>query len=100
MPRRAGAHAMLTHIVCFRFNDLDHAAEAAKRLLSMKGRIPSLLDIEAGVDTTRSDRCWELGLITRFADREGLSAYATHPAHLEVVEYIRAHAEASIVVDF
>ena len=91
---------MLTHIVCFRFSDLDHAAEAAKRLLSMKDRIPSLLDIEAGVDTTRSDRCWELGLITRFNDREGLSAYATHPVHLEVVEYIRAHAEASIVVDF
>ena len=91
---------MLTHIVCFRFDDLDHAAEAAKRLLAMKGRIPSLVDIEAGVDTTRSERCWELGLITRFHNREGLSNYATHPVHLEVVEYIRAHAEASIVVDF
>jgi len=91
---------MLTHIVCFRFDDLAYAAEAAKRLLAMKGHIPTLVDIEAGVDTTRSDRCWELGLITRFNDRDGLNAYATHPVHLEVVEYIRAHATASIVVDF
>ncbi|MFT5587477.1 MAG: hypothetical protein ACI9VR_005087, partial [Cognaticolwellia sp.] len=33
-------------------------------------------------------------------DQAGLEAYAVHPVHLEVVAYIKANAEKSIVVDY
>ena len=91
---------MFTHVVLFRFPDLTTAEEARRRLLAMAGHIPSLLAIEAGVDVTRSERSYDLALITRHADREGLAEYASHPVHLEVVAFVRAHSLGSVAVDF
>lgn len=91
---------MLTHLVCFDFDDWDVARAARDRLLSMRGRIPSLLDISAGLDVTHSERSYKLGLVTRHADPAGLLAYQEHPVHLEVAAYIRAHATRSVAVDF
>ena len=91
---------MLSHIVLFRFEDLELARQAATRLLAMKGRIPSLLDVEAGVDIVRSARSYELGLITRFDDVAGMDAYQVHPVHQEVVAFIKQHASGSVAVDF
>ena len=56
---------MLTHVVLFRFADLAVASECRDRMLAMKGHIPPLLDIEVGVDIVRSDRSFDLALITR-----------------------------------
>ena len=78
----------------------NDAEEGARRLRAMKGRIPSLNDVEAGVDVTRSGRSYELALITRHADPEGLSAYQVHPVHQEVLEFLRAQSSGSVAVDF
>ncbi len=91
---------MLTHIVLFRFEDMDHAKEAGERLRQMKGQIPTLLDVEAGVDITRSGRSYEMALITRHADQAGLDAYQVHPVHQAVVTYIKSVASGSVAVDF
>jgi hypothetical protein len=91
---------MLTHIVLFRFEDLAHAEQAGERLRQMKGKIPTLLDVEAGVDITRSGRSYELALITRHADSAGLDAYQIHPVHQAVVTYIKTVASGSVAVDF
>ena len=72
---------MLTHVVLFRFPDLGVAAECRDRMLAMKGRIPALLDIEVGVDIVRSDRSFDLALITRHEDLDGMQAYQVHPVH-------------------
>jgi hypothetical protein len=91
---------MLTHVVLFRFADLSVAHEARDRLLAMRGQIPSLQSIEAGVDITRSDRSFDLALITRFEDAAGLQAYAEHPVHVEVVTWIRTVVTQMAAVDF
>ncbi|MCA9638033.1 MAG: Dabb family protein [Myxococcales bacterium] len=91
---------MLTHIVCIRFDTAEHAAEAVDRLRAMAGRVPTLRAIEAGLDITRSPRSLDLALITRHADQAGLDAYRVHPLHLEVLDFIREHAEASYAVDY
>jgi Stress responsive A/B Barrel Domain len=91
---------MLTHVVFFKFPDLEVAREAQARLLSMQGRIPSLLSIEAGVDVTRSGRSYDLALITRHADVAGLDAYQVHPAHEVVVQFVRSASTGSVAVDF
>jgi hypothetical protein len=91
---------MLTHIVLFRFENMDHAEEAGSRLRNMNGRIPGLVNVEAGVDITRSGRSYELALITRHEDQAGLDAYQVHPAHQEVVAYIKSVASGSVAVDF
>ncbi len=91
---------MVTHVVFFKFKEPGHAQEAQARLLAMRGRIPGMTNIEAGLDFTKSERSFELALITRHDDRAALEAYRTHPIHEEVVEFIRARASASAAVDF
>lgn len=91
---------MLTHVVLFKFADSAAAQTAADKLAAMEGRIETLRAIEVGVDISKSARSFDVALITRFDDQAGLDAYAVHPVHLEVVAYIKAHADKSIVVDF
>jgi hypothetical protein len=90
----------LTHVVFFRFPDLEIAQLAAARLRKLDSRVPSLQSIEVGVDELRTERSWDVCLITRFADREAMDAYQIHPAHQEVVKFIREHATGTASVDW
>lgn len=91
---------MVTHVVFFKFAETAEAEHAKELLLAMRGRIPGLLDVEAGLDFTRSERSFDLALITRHESREALQVYQAHPVHQEVVAYIRPRAKASAAVDF
>jgi hypothetical protein len=91
---------MVTHIVLFKFENPADAEASVEKLRGMKGRIPALSDIEAGIDFTRSERSYEVGLITRHPDRAALEAYRVDPVHLEVVAFIKGKASGSVAVDF
>lgn len=91
---------MLTHVVCFKFEDLQIAEQVKVRLLSMAGRVPSLRAIEAGVDVLRSPRSYDVALITRFDDLAGMEEYQVHPVHQEVAGFIKQHSKGSVAVDF
>jgi len=90
----------MNHVVFFRFSNEDDAVEAARRLRALDGVVPSLRSIEVGVDVLRTQRSWDLCLITRFDDEAGMQAYQVHPAHEEVVSWIRLHASAVAAVDW
>lgn len=91
---------MVTHIVLFKFESLPDAEIAVAKLLSMKGRVASLVDIEAGVDFTRGERSYEVGLVTRHHTRSDLEAYRVDPVHLEVAAFIRERSAGAASVDF
>ena len=91
---------MLTHVVLFRFADLAVAAECRDRMLAMKGRIPPLLDIEVGVDIVRSERSFDLALITRHEDLDGMQAYQVHPVHQELLSWVKPRVKQAVAVDF
>ena len=95
-------HTMLTHVVFFKLIDPspEVAAEARERILAMRGHIPQLREIEAGVDVVRSERSWDVALIARFDGRADLDAYSVHPAHLALVDWIVPRRERSCVVDY
>jgi hypothetical protein len=93
---------MVTHIVLFKMKDRsgDTARRARELLVGMKGRIPGLLDVEVGLDYLRSERSFDIALITRHESREALEAYQVHPAHEPVKAFIAEVREASVSVDF
>jgi Stress responsive A/B Barrel Domain. len=91
---------MLTHVVCFQFADPADAAEAVRRLAAMDGRIDALQGIEVGLDVTRSDRSYDVALITRHADAAGLAAYQADPVHQDVLVWIRGKGPKAVAVDF
>lgn len=93
---------MIKHIVLFKLKDIsvDGVKKANKTLLSMKGKIMELKKIEVGIDITRSDRSYDIVLITRFENIQDLKAYQMNPLHMEVADYMVSVAESIVVVDY
>ncbi|WP_345973338.1 Dabb family protein [Sulfurimonas diazotrophicus] len=94
---------MVVHIVMFTFKEENKAANVAKAkamLEALTEKIDPLLSMEVGVDFNGSERAMDLVLTTTFETEEGLATYATHPAHLEVVAFIKDVTEMSKVVDY
>lgn len=93
---------MIKHVVFFRFKkEHPEAAEKAKELLlAMKGRVPQLVDIEAGTDIIHSERSFDLALVTTFHSLADLDGYQVHPVHKEVAQYIASVRESSASVDY
>ncbi|MDO5111076.1 MAG: Dabb family protein [Clostridia bacterium] len=91
---------MIRHIVCHKYNDKAEAEKIRPMLLSLKGKVPSLKDMEVGVDVLDSKRSYHLCAICTFDDLAGLNAYKEHPAHVAVRDYIHSVMESSVSVDF
>ena len=94
---------MIVHIVMFNFKEENRAANIAKTqemLMALVEKIEPLLSMEVGVDFNQSERAMDLSLISTFESKEDLSTYATHPAHLEVVAFIKEVTVLSKVVDY
>lgn len=94
---------MIVHIVMFDFKEENKAANIAKAkemLEALVDKIEPLLSMEVGVDFNGSERAMDLSLISTFETKEVLSEYATHPAHLEVVAFIKEVTALSKVVDY
>ena len=93
---------MITHVVMWKLKDRspENASRVQAMLLGMKGKIPGMLDIEAGVDFARSDRSYDLVLITRHVSREALDEYQVHPVHQEVKQRMLQLRDISAAVDF
>jgi len=93
---------MVKHIVMFKLKEknAENMEAAVSILRGLDGKIKSLRFIEVGVDSQETDRSYDLVLTTHFDDQEGLSAYASHPTHLPVIETMRNLCSNSIVVDY
>jgi len=94
---------MVKHIVMFDFKNenREENLERAKVMLeALIEKIPTLKAMEVGVNFSQEERAMDLSLYSTFDDQAGLEAYATHPAHLEVVEFIKSVATASKVSDY
>lgn len=94
---------MVKHIVMFDFKDENKKEnlEKAKAMLeALLESIPTLKNMEIGINFSQEDRAMDLSLYAEFEDKAGLEAYAIHPAHLEVVTFIKSVATASKVSDY
>lgn len=81
---------MIRHIVMWRVRGASAAERAAGRARvkrafeSLRGRIPGLLSLEVGLDTSGVDHACDVVLVTEFDTPKALAAYAAHPEHLRV----------------
>lgn len=76
------------------------AAQLARELEGLVGRVPSLLSLVAGANALAIEGNWDLVLIADFADEAGLREYQEHPAHQEVAAHVKALAVRRSAVDF
>ena len=94
---------MVVHIVMFKFKEENKQAniiQAKQMLENLMGAVPSLRSIDVGVNFAQEARAMDLSIITSFEGKEGLDAYAIHPEHLKVVDFIKEVVEYSKVVDY
>lgn len=97
---------MIKHIVMWDLRG-DTAAEKALgiRLLktgfeSLRGRIPGLIHLEIGADTSGIDYACDVVLYTEFASQAALDAYGSHPEHLRVKHELAGLRVARHQVDY
>ena len=93
---------MITHIVMFKLKDAssDHAAHCKSLLDSLPAQIDEIRSYDVGVDVLRSERSWDLALVSTFDDLDALERYRVHPAHEEVARYLVEASETRAAVDF
>lgn len=93
---------MITHIVLFKLIDRspENISKTREALYGLWGRVPQIRRIEVGVDLVRSERSYDLALVAWFSTLSDLEAYQSHPAHVEVLEYVKKVKESSITVDY
>jgi hypothetical protein len=93
---------MITHIVFFKLKDQspDNIEKTRAVLAAMEGNVPMLRHLEVGVDILRTERSYDIALITKFDSLADLDAYQKHPYHVEVANYLATVRESAVAVDF
>ena len=94
---------MFTHIVLFKAKEptKENLEFLKNTFLSMNGNIKELEELEVGVDVVRSDRSFDIGIITRFDSKEDYLAYDVDEFHVEKVKkVIGPYIECSNKLDF
>jgi hypothetical protein len=81
-------------------NKIENTIKAKELLLRLFGKVPTLQSIEVGINFADETRAMDLSIITKFASIDDLNAYAVHPEHLVVVDFIKQVVEYSKVVDY
>jgi hypothetical protein len=85
---------LIRHIVMWQLRGATPAEKQANiaRLQasfhSLRGRVPGLLHLEIGADTSAAEYACDVVLYSEFASQSALEAYATHPEHLRVKKEI------------
>ncbi len=94
---------MITHIVLFKLTEPsgENIAATRAKLLSMDKEIALLRHLEAGVDVIRSERSYDIALVTKFDSLEDLQAYQVHPYHAGVVvPHMKSVCSSIVAVDY
>jgi hypothetical protein len=80
----------IKHIVMWRVHaDSEDARQSACQKIreafeSLAGKIPGLVELEVGIDSSRISYASDVVLNSTFTDQESLTGYASHPEHLRV----------------
>ena len=85
---------MIRHIVLWNVRGATPEEKAAsiaqlrRSFESLRGRIPGLLHLEIGADSSRAGYACDVVLYSEFASQAALDSYATHPEHLRVKQEV------------
>ncbi|MFT4136872.1 Dabb family protein [Microbacterium sp.] len=76
------------------------AAELVRRLHALVGVVPSIRALSAGVNAAYPDGNSDVALVVDVDDLQGLEDYQVHPAHQELVGFVRSIVSGRMAVDF
>jgi Stress responsive A/B Barrel Domain len=101
------AQRQVKHIVAFKFKPAttpEQIASIGTAFKALKGKIPSILSLESGVNnsTENLNKGFTHIFLLTFASTEARNGYLVHPDHKKFVEYLgkTGALEEPFVVDF
>jgi len=94
---------VLTHIVLWTFSETVPDAEREGILAALRAlpaAIPAIRSLQVGENRSPARaHGYTHVLVETFDDRDGLAAYGSHPAHLPVLDRMRAATAQLLAVD-
>ena len=94
---------MLKHVVFFKFKQgigEEEIVDLEKSLAALPPAIPEILSYEFGRDVVRSERSYDLALVSTFKDLDAMQHYQKHPDHQVVSKKVNNFCESVLAVDF
>ena len=94
---------MLTHVVLFKFKPETSAEQAAQLEAQLKGlpaAISEIREFRVGRDVVRSERSFDLALVSAFDDLAAMQRYQVHPDHQQVVTLVKDLCTGVVAADF
>ena len=99
---------MLVHIVFWRLHDpapngrtkQHNAIELKRRFEALAGVIPGMTRCEVGIDISGTDESSDVVLYSEFESKAALDAYQPHPAHKDIVGFLKGVRSERRVVDY
>lgn len=80
--------------------DPGKAEDLKKSIESMNGKVPTLIQVEAGINFMEGDAACDLVLISTHKSREDLALYQDDPIHGVIKKLIGPAAVSRHAVDF
>jgi quinol monooxygenase YgiN len=94
---------MLKHVVFFKFKPEAGETEIAdlqNSLRALPAVIPEIREFIVGRDVVRSERSYDLALISAFDDLAAMGRYQVHPDHQAVIAKVKTLCSGVVAVDF
>jgi hypothetical protein len=99
---------MIVHVVFWRLHERsangrskqENALEMRRRFDALRGVIPGLLRCEVGIDIGRTPDSVDVVLYSEFESMAALEAYQPHPAHQEIIGFLKDVRFERRVVDY
>lgn len=94
---------MIKHVVCFKLKDNSQikCKMAKDILMSMKGKVPQVIDIAVGIDFLKSERSFDIVLEVVLKNKNALEEYQMDDYHCNTVKpYMHSVRTDSVSVDY
>jgi len=91
---------MIKHIVMWTLHDKGDAIKVKQLLEDLKKTIPTIIELEVGIDFNQSDAAADVVLYSTFASLDDLNQYQQHPSHVAVIPKMQNMANFRKVVDY
>ena len=94
---------MMKHVVCFKLKEPNEQLlnETKDLLLTMKGSIPEVVDVNVGLDFLHSERSFDILLEVTLNSKDDLDVYQFSDYYVNVIlKHMKAIIEKSIAVDY
>jgi Stress responsive A/B Barrel Domain len=82
---------MIIHTFAFRWKPnvtSEQKQRVTNAIRALQGQIPGLLETLVGANISPRSQGYQFGGVMKFRDRAALESYGTHPAHLQLLEWL------------